>query len=762
MATSKPEFQNIVLKDSGNNFCGLYKSRIVPVTGSAVTQYYWLPTNSSGDIADFRVNIMNGTFGSDSSAIASKPSGFNTYTDAWPVTKYLSYMNLYPFQDIGQFQTGVGQFISEGANNILIPVLWSDVFESYSTPSTKRQDQNLNSSYDKQNQAVDFVKNNYPNAKISLLIWLKMNAGRIPGFWGTANNEKDCFGNDLGIEGYGDAHAPLSDKTNGSGRSMMLDFFTKATNYYANRLGAQFNYVIPAITQQAEYGFNYENGTGSKFKAIIGYSNVTKAAFRTWLFDGVNNPNAYGSLGALNSAWGISHGSTGDIQPPNTGLAQGTQDVQGLNAVFASRRGVDWYLFRESMLYDFCNDCKSAVTSANSTYSTNIKLVLSFGGVSPNDELVPMRASYDVIKWGQISNGLKTAFASDNRFNDVSLTLDFVQNYPNKLMTELHHIDYGSLNGLNVPVVEPNMLQSGEDAIANGVKDLLFISAPFQGQWHDMTLRLLKALKPVFLRDNSNSRTGIVNGLANISLSELLYTGNIAGGINKWSVGGGRRGNRININFDNSTAFAGNADYPLTFQYMPNQMYYLRQEDIKNSYYGFRSSQDESNGKPYTARQQDYNLNRVPILLTAFGITYKAGTKTYSTIEIVDQSGVKWVKVVQTFGVYTSENGVNYSNNHPEYRFLDNPNLPEDCRFWLPKPSSGNYYDITINVYGAACMFEVYHADDTAPGGIAYSSTRVNSDAAGSSRTIRVYGSQLTQTNVNQRVLKINNNRWDV
>ena len=249
MATSKPEFQGIVLKDSGTNYCGLFKRRIINTSSVAATQYYWLPTNSSGEITDYRANIMSGTttYATDTLALTNKPVGYGTFVDAWPTTKYLSYMNMYPFRDLGQFKSGVDSFVSLGATNILIPVLWSDVFSRWTDQQTPS-----GTAWDKQNQAVDYVKNTYPNVKISLMIWLKMDAERIVNFWGTANNEKDCWNNDLGIEGYGDAHAPLSDKNSGSGRSMMLDFFTKATNYYSNRLGSRFNYFNTVIKKQAQ------------------------------------------------------------------------------------------------------------------------------------------------------------------------------------------------------------------------------------------------------------------------------------------------------------------------------------------------------------------------------------------------------------------------------------------------------------------------------------------------------------------------------
>ncbi|GAB3511727.1 hypothetical protein GCM10027442_21910 [Emticicia fontis] len=731
-----------------------------------------MPTNSSGDIIDFRENAMNGGtfYSSEASALANVPSGYGTLTvDRWQTDKYLSYMNLYPFRDIGAFKTGVDWFVANGATNILIPVLWGDIFDSYSGTG-KRQDQNLSSSFDKQNTAVDYVKNTYPNVKISLLPWIKLSSSLIPQFWGTSTNEKDCFGNDLGIEGYGDAHPALSDKSAGSGRSMAVDFFTKVTNYYANRLGSQFNYIIPVISQQAEYGFNYDNGISAPYKMIEGYSSATKAAFRAWLFNGTANPNAYADLTALNTAWGTTYTSNGQIEPPNTNLTQGGSDeayVQGLNSIFASKRGVDWYLFRESMLVDFAVDCKNAVTNANNTYSTRIKFVLSFGGVSPNDSLVALRGSYDVIKWSAISDGLKTAFASDNRDSYTTLTLDYVQNYSKKIMTELHYIDYGGND--NPPpaysTVRDNMIKSGIDAVKNGVKDLLFIGAPWQDQWYtSVTQPVFLGVKAEFLKDQGNVRVGL-NGSTAINLGELLYTGNNYGGKQKWIAGGGSSDNRIRVTFTNTITSGSDADYPLSFQVKDNQRYYIKQEDIKNSYYGFRSEQDEINGKPYTTLQQSYNTTRVPILLSAFGITYKAGSPyTYSTIEIVDQSGVKWVKCVQNSpGVYVNaptKTNLDYANNHPEYRYMNNPAITEDCRFWLPLPTS--YYDVTITVYGAACLLELYHADDRAPGGIAYTPPTANSDAAGTSRTIRLSASQLTQTNVNQRVVKINNNRWDL
>lgn len=748
MATSKPEFQGFVLQN-GSSYCGLYKRKVMNVSNTVSTQYYWLPTNKSGDITDYRVNILNGTFADASTANSNYPLGYALYADNWPDEKYISYMYNFPMDSAGlqAFKESVDAMVSLGANNLVIPVFWHDVFTTYA-----EQTANSSSSWTNQDIYVNYAKDK--GVKVSLMPHLYLSANYIPSFWGTSHNEKDIYGNDCAVGGYGNGHASLA----GSGANMMKDFFQKVVARYNTILGAQFNWVSPVITEQSEYGFNYDNTvSGLTGKVIYGYSNDSKEGFRTWL-QSTDNPDKYANIAALKTAWGsVANGysSFSDVQPPTTpyGFNSSPADMEyKLSEIFMTNQGKDfWKYLAYGQLAKFASDCKTITE----TYS-NAKFVVSFGGVAPNDPLCGIRATYDVIRWAEVSHGLKTGFGVDNRNNTMALSMDYCQNYTGKLLCELHHIDYGGGGDspLSVEVVEANMRASGEAAIKNGIKDMLFIGMQKHGLYFDMMKRLLTYLKPVMNQNNDNSRQTVAPSVS-VTLGELLSSPGGKAGLNKWLEAGGTNTVRKEYVFDNSVS-PSTTDFPYTLSLFDCQTYYIRDAATKNSYYG-RVTLNSSGVPEYTTLQQSYNTNRVPFLLSAFGITYVSGTKTRSTIEIIDNNGVVWVKCVQSTGVTSTEQGGKYNNNHPEFRYL--PYITEDCRFWLPLPGAGGYYDVKITVYDAACRFDVYHADISAPGGIAYNEGKATT-SAGSTETIRVSLSQMGQSNIDQRVIKINNNKW--
>lgn len=776
MATTKPEFQGKVLKHaSSNNYCGLYKRRIINTSGVATTQYYWLPTNQNGNIVDQRGNIMNGTFASAETANDSGnwPSGYGNFVD-WQNERFLSLMVSYPFSDINAAKAAITEWCSEksGINNIVIPIFWNDIFDVYDAVISKgdiparRQIDNFNSSWAKQDEYIAFAKATGKSVSLLICLFLGRNTESIAYpevqyatnkyFWGINNNEKDEYGNGIGITYYGDGHPSLADKSSGSGRSMMKDFFQKVVTRYAHpdKLGAQLNWVSPVITAQMEFGYNYENTIGGiTAPALSGYHDKTIEGFRTWLASEVN-PNRYENIMALRTKWGMYFENFSDVTPPTTGIPFGTAQTQHFAALFKTNRGKDWWMYLSYLLVDFANDLKVITNN----YAPQAKFVLSFGGNAPSDELVIIRGTYDVIKWGDVSHGIKTAFGIDTRQGKdiVAMSLDYIQNYPNKKQTELHYIDYGNKDAygkvIDPPsVVEPRMIDSGKAAINNGVKDLMFITMKSHNEYYEMLKRVYDALMPYWVNPAARD-TG--NRSALVTLNDLLDSGGRKG-VEAWESAGGSNSLRVNFKFLNSGGGSGGGDgggdLPYSMSLFPDiQTYYFRDNLSRNSYY-------------YTtnpAIQPEYDATRVPFLVSSHGITVPLGvTKTRSNITITDQDGIVWVKMIQTKGVNQYENEINYSNNHKELR--NPPNVGEDCRFWLPIPPDGGWYDVKIDVFDAACRFDVYHADNTAPGGISYDSVKDRTyTAAETSETIRLPKSILTQQNVNQRVIKINNNRW--
>ena len=528
MATSKPEFQGKVLKHaSSNNYCGLYKRRLINTSGAVATQYYWLPTSQIGEIVDQRGNIMNGTFASAeiASELANAPAGYGNYVDNWQNERYNSLMISYPFDPgnggVPTYKATIDDWLSKcpEINNLVLPVFWGDVFDSYA-----EQTANAEGSWTQINDLVTFLKSK--NRKVSILLCLFLGSSEVDNFWGYDNNEKDEWNTVVSLE-YGNAHPSLADKSSGSGRSMMKDFFQKVVTRYAHpdKLGAQLNWISPVITAQMEFGYNYENTVGAlTAPALSGYHTKTIEGFRTWLASEVN-PNRYENIMALRTKWGMYFEDFSDVTPPTTGIPFGIAQTQHFAALFKTNRGKDWWMYLSYLLVDFANELKVIVNN----YAPQAKFVLSFGGNTPSDELVIMRGTYDVIKWGDVSHGIKTAFGIDTRQgkDTVAMSLDYIQNYPNKKQTELHYIDYGNKdsNGkvIDPPsVVEPRMIDSGKAAIMNGVKDLMFIAMKSHNEYYNMLKRVYDALMPYWVNPPARD-TG--NRSAQVTLNDLLDSG---------------------------------------------------------------------------------------------------------------------------------------------------------------------------------------------------------------------------------------------
>ncbi|HEY1056281.1 MAG TPA: hypothetical protein VGE24_14140, partial [Emticicia sp.] len=358
MATSKPVYQNYVYQN-GSLYCALYKRRVINTSGTGADQWYWMPTNQSGDIIDFRANALNAgaTYTSEANALANIPSGYGApAVDRWKSDKYMSLLNMFPF-DAGssdKFKLGITDWTSNvvGLNNIVIPIYWTDVFDSYNSTG-RRQDQNLTGSWSKVDDILIFCKNT--GRKISLIVSMHLSSRIIDSvskFYGTSNYEKDEWGNPIAVGDYGNGHPSLADETTGSGLSMMKDFFQKVVARYGGTtgqtysLGAQLNWIATTITGQNEFGYNYENTvSGLTAKALSGYSPATISGFRTWVSTNVNNPKRYANKDLMNAAWGTNFSDFSTATAPTTGKAFGTATVNDFAGLFYSNWGKDFWRY---------------------------------------------------------------------------------------------------------------------------------------------------------------------------------------------------------------------------------------------------------------------------------------------------------------------------------------------------------------------------------------------------------------------------------
>lgn len=149
MPSTKPVYMGVLLYNTiTSKYAGLYyKSEKTDTSGGPVNQFYWLETNSKGEILDYRTNSINrtdtfgGWYSSQQEAVNNKPSG---YSDQVPinldnefVVSYFpafytdSTVSGFPYKINGVVQTdnmhkytldAISAMIDAGVNNIIFPL----------------------------------------------------------------------------------------------------------------------------------------------------------------------------------------------------------------------------------------------------------------------------------------------------------------------------------------------------------------------------------------------------------------------------------------------------------------------------------------------------------------------------------------------------------------------------------------------------------------------------------------------------------------
>lgn len=481
----------------------------------------------------------------------------------WQNEKYLPLMVSFPFDggNTTAYEATVNDWLATypDIDSLTVPIFVGDVFESYNTTG-RRQDQNLDTSWQyRLDPLILFLKDK--NVKVNFMIctFLATFGGQVNKFWGQTNNERDEWNNAVELE-YGNAHPSLADNSTNSGKNMMKDFVKKVVARYIDEdfLGENLGWVTPVITGQMEYGYNFATGSsGSGVPIFEGYHPVTIAGFKTWL-QSPSNPNRYVNIETLNAKWGTAFATFDVVEPPRTGKGNRLATDADYVAMFATNWGKDWWKYHESLLYNFANELRTAILEI----APQVKFVLSFGGISPNDGLVLRRVAYDAKRWNEVSDGLKTAIGMDTRvgFDKVSITLDYIQNYGKKKQTELKYGDFTNELSPEAPsVIKPRIIAYGKKAIENGVKDLMFLTMGSDGVYNTMMKEIYGELSAYMA--GTYTRTTV--GSATVSLDELIGSGGQIG-IDKWLGAGGSNSARVNLTLtNNSTPVSGFTDWEI-------------------------------------------------------------------------------------------------------------------------------------------------------------------------------------------------------
>lgn len=727
--TSFPISTGKIAKNTSNKYASLFRYKIKRSNGDTLSQFAWVPTDINGVIVDSRAKRLNGYFASGATALANLPATYSIPTtpgpDDFQTQKYIAYMELYPLLDVNKTKQAYDEFVQAGANEIVVPIYWETVFDTYTKQTT-----NAASSWAIYDDLIDYAKNK--GVKVSLRICVDMDDSRIydlepgatGGFYGLSNSAKDEWGDPIRVS-YGSGHSSLAYTI---GRNMMLDFVNKTLTRYNSRLSGQLLWYSVVMTAQNETGYNYENkrftesGPTNSYPATFDYSSHAITAFRNWL------TAKYGTVAALNASWGSSYGAISEAYPPITGAAVGTATHEQMDALFATNRGKDFWQFNYKLLRDFLVDCRAAGT----TYAPGAKFYLEFGSCS--DSYSARRLSNFVADFSNVSDGMKAQFGAYGN-NDIAFSLDVVRsNYPNKKSTEVNvrdiidtdgGIDDSQYKAQSVDEMRQVALGLAESAIRSQAKEIVFIA--------DRTsLPTFNAMKEVcvitknFLNQFNSSTT--TTATVNYNLGEWLES--YSSILNRWKAAGGSTNTRINL-VQSSTINYGNntVPNPLTFSLNEYGYYNFRSNDLKSSQYN-----------------SSYDVNRFYILIPTNSITYPSGALATTNIFVKDVNGVEYVRSTQTLGM----SGAGFPNNHPERRYI--PTLVEDCMFYLPIQD----YDVTIvNTGPVSVTFEVYNTDPDE-----YAINFQQTVAPGASYTYRINSSTMSIRPWWKRGIKVNNNRY--
>ena len=226
--------------------------------------------------------------------------------------------------------------------------------------------------------------------RLGLKIALRIHVGReiklLGDFWETNETMQAADGSrstGSGITQFSYAHQPTIE--------LAKDFVKETTRRYVylqqqNKL--LFFSVVASPALESEYSPVLDKADGDKVVIAFDYSDPMKGAFRQWL-------QGKFSLSDLNKRWNTSFGDWNAVTPPgNT-----TSDPRGIFS--ASRRGLDWYVFRHRLLEQFLNDITNTIKSVDGS----IRVVNQHGAVW--DRLSGLRGTYAFKSLNQNSDGLK-------------------------------------------------------------------------------------------------------------------------------------------------------------------------------------------------------------------------------------------------------------------------------------------------------------------------------------------------------------------
>jgi hypothetical protein len=731
--TSKPINMKRVLTN-GTDFISLYfRSEKNLDNNEIVDKFYWVKTNASGIFTNERNNALNGYFSSQGAAESNLPSGGYgelSSTDEFQTRREWGIKIDFPFDSgytaggnntsLNQAIVDMKQFIDAGGTYIQNTIQWDDVFLSLSA-----QNANNNSAWARYDDLFNWVLTYDNKTKLAIRINVTK-SGRTHNdmqgsydptnnFWPLSKAQKDTTGSvmrvydDKGCFSFADTSAV----------SQALDFVTKVKNRYSALFGSRLLWCSVVTTSQDESGYNYENwhrdfpteGYDAYYRSeVYDYSQLSIESFRTRM------NTKYGSISAINAAWGTNFASINAITPP---YPPSMDSNSSIDAVYSGNRGNDWYEHNYELLKAFHINCKSIINTA-------CKYTIENGSCS---DLV-RRLTIDVLDANDYSDMLKAQFHELPGYPDLGLSVDYMRaNYTKKIGVELSQLDFAGIYPATGNMYN-FITNGGISAIRNGAMDILMIANSLVSS-SDYT-QVFNGFKYIKSYSESGFTKVIPTRTVTFTIKQILNNFNFL--IDTFIQQGGRE-SRIDMKITNTETPSST-----TFSIYPISKYIINDNSIK------------SNGR-YTIVNDhvEYNIpNTFSLLVPTHSIDYYNNpAKAKSNIKIVGSNGVEYISSIQLEKVKGGD--PLYSNNHPDREYIRD--IVDDAHFILP--TSNSYYDITCENTGTDIInfmvFGIYSIT-----GINYSIT-VN---AGSTNTYRLSTNGLANLNWYERQIKINNNRF--
>ena len=325
--------------------------------------------------------------------------------------------------------------IKNGCNGIELGVPWDDIYVTRNGPPNW-------SKLDKQIERIVQL-----GAKVALRVAVHRTYDRADAFWSEENGVHTHKGEYLygsNARQFSLGHQPTVD--------LASDFVGQVARRY-NNYQQQGHILFIAVTNSLILEQEYSSASGIRYQAdviptVTDYSNSMIVGFRAWL------ATKYGSVAALNTAWGRFYNSYYEIAPPGYYVADRYD-------AFVGKPGKDWYTYRHKVHKAFVDQTTQAIKSVNSSY----KVVNGHGSVFDSPSVY--RGTLGFKDYAQNTDGVKVDDAPgyNHRFS-----MDLVRSNlaPGKwVMNEVDGIDY---NRVGLDAYTDNVTQS----FKHGAKMVMF------------------------------------------------------------------------------------------------------------------------------------------------------------------------------------------------------------------------------------------------------------------------------------------------